>query len=212
MSAANRWLAYLAAAALCVPVGLAGLRIWQALTGSLTPEGPAGADPAPIARNLAAAAAPPIERIAEWNLFGRAAAPAAAAPAAPVEAPKTRLQLTLRGVAASPTTDDARAIIADPSGRERHYRPGEPVPGGASLAEVHPDRVLLLRNGRYETLPLAKLEGGPGGEAGAGMLGPAFARQRFQPSAPPVPPPEVPELPEVPEMPAPGADADGAPP
>ena len=72
----------------------------------------------------------------------------------PVDAPDTRLKLELRGSLASDNPEQARAIIADPKGKEDQYAIGDKVPGNAELSEIHPDRVILLRNGRYETLRL----------------------------------------------------------
>ena len=44
----------------------------------------------------------------------------------------------------------------DPKGKENHYAVGDPLPGGAKLSEIYPDRIILERNGRYETLRLPK--------------------------------------------------------
>jgi general secretion pathway protein C len=33
---------------------------------------------------------------------------------------------------------------------------GDPLPGGAKLSEIYPDRIILERNGRFETLRLPK--------------------------------------------------------
>jgi len=98
------------------------------------------------------------QQIAAWHLFGVAdeEKPVKAAPVA--IAPETRLKLTLRGLFASDDSDSAggRAIIGDPKGKEESYAVGDPVPGGAKLHEIFPDRVMLERNGRYETLRLPK--------------------------------------------------------
>jgi len=96
-----------------------------------------------------------IRQIPGWHLMGvvtQQAAPARAA--APIEAPDTRLKLVLRGAFSSDDPEHARAIIADPRGKEDQYAIGDNLPGNAELSEVHPDRVILKRNGRYETLRL----------------------------------------------------------
>lgn len=95
-------------------------------------------------------------QIAAWHLFGVAGEekPVKAAPVA--IAPETRLKLTLRGLFASDDSTGGRAIIGDPKGKEESYAVGDPVPGGARLSEIYPDRVMLERNGRYETLRLPK--------------------------------------------------------
>jgi general secretion pathway protein C len=204
MKALNRPIAYLAALALCVPLAQSALRGWQLFRGELAPTGPAAAAEGPESAAGTEQARPAIERIAEWDLFGRAPPPAAAAPQVQAAAPKTRLQLSLHGVAASGESRDARAIIAEPSGVERHYRPGDAVPGGAEVAEIHPDRVILLRNGRYETLPLVRQDL-KGGGADAGQLLPGGMRRLRTP-----PPVEMPPPPEPVPMPDEAAEPDPA--
>jgi general secretion pathway protein C len=90
--------------------------------------------------------------VARLHLFGEA--PAIAARPVPVEAPETRLNLTLRGVFAAVKPESGAAIIAAGNGDENFYRAGDPVAGGAILREVHPERVILERAGRFETLRL----------------------------------------------------------
>jgi general secretion pathway protein C len=74
--------------------------------------------------------------------------------ATPVDAPDTQLKLTLKGALASDDKEEARAIIADQRGQDEHYKIGDTLPGNAELSAIHPDRVILKRNGRYETLRL----------------------------------------------------------
>ena len=66
----------------------------------------------------------------------------------------TRLPLTLRGVVVSDRADTARAIIAAPNVGELSYAIGAILPGNAKLEEVQVDRIILLRNGQFETLLL----------------------------------------------------------
>lgn len=114
-----------------------------------------------------AAGAPPAitpQDIANWHLLGETIME----PLNTVEnAPETNLALNLRGIIASRDKKTARAIIADSSGAENFYALDSPVPGGATLTEIHADRVILLRGGSHETLLLPKdgLEGGLGGDA-----------------------------------------------
>ncbi len=91
-------------------------------------------------------------QIAQLHLFGKAAIKKERE--APT-APKTRLNLTLRGVLAT-GGEDALAIIASGAANERFYHLGDAIPGGATLKAVYPDRVLLERNSNMETLPLPK--------------------------------------------------------
>ena len=96
-----------------------------------------------------------IRQIPDWHLMGVVSQQAAPVrEAAPIEAPDTRLKLVLRGALSSDDPEHARAIIADPRGKEDQYAIGDNLPGNAELSEVHPDRVILKRNGRYETLRL----------------------------------------------------------
>ncbi len=96
-----------------------------------------------------------IRQIPGWHLMGVVSQQAAPVrEAAPIEAPDTRLKLILRGALSSDDPEHARAIIADPRGKEDQYAIGDNLPGNAELSEVHPDRVILKRNGRYETLRL----------------------------------------------------------
>jgi general secretion pathway protein C len=98
-----------------------------------------------------------IRKMPDWHLMGipsREQAPVSRNTA--VEAPDTRLKLVLRGSLASDDPEQARAIIADPGGKEEQYAIGDKLPGNAELSEVHPDRVILKRSGRFETLRLPK--------------------------------------------------------
>ncbi len=96
-----------------------------------------------------------IAQMHGWHLMGvvtRTVAPAKTA--VPENAPDTRLKLTLRGALASDDPANARAIIADPKGQDEQYSIGDTLPGNAELSEIYPDRVILKRSGRYETLRL----------------------------------------------------------
>jgi len=96
-----------------------------------------------------------IRQMPGWHLMGVVSQQAAPVRAAvPIEAPDTRLKLVLRGALSSDDPKHARAIIADPRGKEDQYAIGDNLPGNAELSEIHPDRVILMRNGRYETLRL----------------------------------------------------------
>lgn len=93
-------------------------------------------------------------QIPQWHLFGEASVETPAA--VPEELPETNLQLTLRGVIASPDDSQARAIVADSGGKENFYKVGDPLPGNATLKEIYGDRIVIQRAGRYETLTLPK--------------------------------------------------------
>ena len=88
------------------------------------------------------------ERVVAAHLFGVATTKKVEA----VEAPETRLNLKLHGVYATDDESKGYALIASGSGREKLYATGQSVPGNAVLKAVFPDRVILDRKGRYETL------------------------------------------------------------
>ncbi|MDH5734764.1 MAG: type II secretion system protein GspC [Gammaproteobacteria bacterium] len=77
---------------------------------------------------------------------------------APVQqdAPETKLNLVLKGVLASDPMKSASAIIAKgKNGAEDIYGIGDNV-ASAIIREIYPDRVILERSGRFETLRLPK--------------------------------------------------------
>ena len=115
-----------------------------------------------------------VRQLPNWHLFGEAAQEAAPVQAAvPVDAPDTRLKLVLRGAFSSGDEVFSRAIIADPRGNEEMYAIGDKLPGNAELREVHADRVILLRGGRYETLRLPLDEPSTGGKRSSRSTGSA---------------------------------------
>lgn len=90
------------------------------------------------------------------HLFGESQASLPVEVEKTLAAPKTNLQLTLRGLYSSDDPTAGLAIIADSANRERPYRIGDSLPGNAVVREIHPQRVLLERNGRLESLELPK--------------------------------------------------------
>ena len=74
---------------------------------------------------------------------------------APIVAPETRLQLKLKGVFASSNPEKAFAIISDNKNKDKSYKLGNKIIGGAVLHAVYKDRVILKRNGRLETLRMS---------------------------------------------------------
>ena len=90
-------------------------------------------------------------QVDSWQLFGsfEQVAPQSDKP---TDAPETRLRLELLGVFQTADTEKASAIIAEKGKEGELYRIGDSIPGNASLEEVYPDRVILRRAGRLETL------------------------------------------------------------
>ena len=83
------------------------------------------------------------------------------------KAPETRLNLTLKGVLAAMPMKQASAIIAEgKAGKEDIYGVGDKIQGGVTIKEIHPDYVVLVRNGQEEILNLQKVSGLDDVEAG----------------------------------------------
>jgi len=115
-------------------------------------QGAAGTDEALVVAPSKQRAKVDMNAIANSHLFGKLVIEQAKV-AEPISAPETRLKLELRGVI-STDAEGGSAIIADDRRNEQYYSVGDELPGNASLHEVHPDRVILERSGRYETLSL----------------------------------------------------------
>ena len=101
-----------------------------------------------------------IAKIPGWHLFGKQPIRAKAAPAPKpesIEAPATRLKLTLQGTfLGDKTTEEGWAIISTPNKEQKLYRVGDEIPGGATLYAVEAHQVILTRNGRHESLTLPR--------------------------------------------------------
>ena len=131
------------------------------LPGADTPPPP----PAPPQRHINIAA------VANSHIMGNAAAqPKAQGDAA--SAQPTTIPLVLTGVIAADKPENGLAIIGENASNTKVVAVGQPVPGGAKLAQVLADKVILDRNGVLESLALPR-QAGPG-------LG-------FGPKAPPPP-------------------------
>ncbi len=98
-----------------------------------------------------------------------------------LDAPDTRLNLSLRATVAATEDRFAHAIIADGDGQEDTYFLKDPIPGGASLHRVHTDRVILNRAGILEALRL------PREFAGAAPRPASQTRRTTRPAAAPAP-------------------------
>jgi general secretion pathway protein C len=160
---------------LWVSAGLVLLLAWQAVQLTWTALGarpapaPAGAGPAAGAPPLPApsTATVDVERIVSAHLFGVAGAPAAA-DADPNAVAATRLNLVLAGTIAHADPKRGYAILGESAAGARVYAVGKTVAGGAKLHAVYPDRVILDRGGKLESLLLPKQFQGGGMSAAAG--------------------------------------------
>lgn len=75
-------------------------------------------------------------------------------------APETKLNLVLKGVLAAGSSEMASAIISpNANGKEEIYGINDKIPGGVTLREIHPEHVILERQGRLETLRMLKDKG-----------------------------------------------------
>jgi len=92
-----------------------------------------------------------------WELFGPVGE---VAQPAVQDAPDTRLRLELLGLFQNPEAPLSGAIIAEQGREGELFRVGDRVPGNATLDEILPDRVILLRAGQREALRLKEPEGG----------------------------------------------------
>lgn len=141
------------------------------------------AETAPVAAVAAVAPKPDplrkkIREIPDWHMLGEASRePTRVQTVVPAQVPDTRLKLTLRGAFASDDLELARAIIADPRGKEEHYAVGDKVPGNAELSEVHPDKVILKRGGRFETLRMPEEHTLGGNQSRDNRIGRGAGRQ-----------------------------------
>lgn len=116
---------------------------------------PASAPAAPQPGNSTRARAQNINQLTSARLFGQFQREEASA-ATVADAPDTNLRLKLRGILATDDAKRSRALIEAANGELLSYAVGSDVPGGAKLHSIHPDRVLLSRGGRLETLRLEK--------------------------------------------------------
>jgi general secretion pathway protein C len=106
--------------------------------------------------NNAAVRQQAIRQLTSAHLFGIADQPATAKQ---TSAPKTKLNLVLRGVVAAEPMEMSFAIIArGKKGKEEAFGVGDKIPGGVTIEEIHADRIILSRNGRLETLFMVKDE------------------------------------------------------
>ena len=97
-----------------------------------------------------------VQRIAGAHLFGEATA--STDPNDALNAPQTQMPLVLSGVMATPDPAYGFAFIGESAAMAKFKRIGDPLPGGAKLHAVYPDRVTLDRGGRLESLLLPRTD------------------------------------------------------
>jgi general secretion pathway protein C len=153
------------------------VRLAATLLGALAPE-PSG-QVAVLPPSLAA----PDESVAGWHVFGSALAPVD--PRSQVDlAPETDQAIVLHGVVAESDPALGVAFVAEAGAEQAAYRVGTQLPGGSRLLGVFPDRILLQRGGKEESLLLQAPEqaAAPGAAAAAGTaIAPGFAMAPIAP-------------------------------
>ncbi|MDB4456205.1 hypothetical protein N9141_00385 [bacterium] len=112
-----------------------------------------------IARNIPSQSTSLVDSngIGERHFFG-------VANAQPVividELPETKLELILRGAFTAQKESNAGAIIEDDKRQSQHYAIGDTLPGDAILKSIHENKVVLTRNGIFETLYFPEIQKG----------------------------------------------------
>lgn len=99
---------------------------------------------------------PDLSGLRQAALFGTATVDEAPPVGDLADAPDTNLNLRLMGIFAGSSDADSRALIASNSNDEAPYAVGADVVRGVKLEAIMADRVILLRQGRRETLRLDK--------------------------------------------------------
>lgn len=129
---------------------------------ALWPRGDAASNVTPARLPETSSGAPSVS-VSRWHLFGNAGA--GVANLRTLQA--STLALALRGTVAERDPTTGVAVIGDGQ-NERAYRVGDEIDTGVSLVEVHPDHVVILRDGTRESLIL------PREASGAAQPGPIF--------------------------------------
>ncbi|ABI57742.1 type II secretion system protein GspC [Alkalilimnicola ehrlichii MLHE-1] len=158
----GHWLRWLLAVLLVILLAQGGARLtWWLLGYGPAQEVPAAAwsgpeEPAAPGGDEADAGETRLAAVARLHLLGQAEDDDELdAVLATEELPETRLNLELKGVLARGGQGQGAALIAS-RGRTEVFRVSDEVPGGATLVQVHTDRVVLRRDGRHELLRLPR--------------------------------------------------------
>lgn len=110
------------------------------------------AKPSMLANTPSTAKTKEYDNIASFNLFGKVGEKPKEEEKEPENLPKTRLKLTLTGVAKGDSENAGSALIQEPNKNTQRYLVGDSIPGNAELYSIHDNHVVLLRNGIKETL------------------------------------------------------------
>lgn len=99
---------------------------------------------------------PDVLALVNAHLFGEYKEEARPVVQQVIDAPDTRLNLTLTGILAASENRASRALISQGSADEEPYSVGDAISRGVELRSIFADRVILSRNGSLETLRLDK--------------------------------------------------------
>ncbi len=100
--------------------------------------------------------------LAAFELFGHPSGGQPVVENVRKNAPKTGLKLHLEGVMVGERPENSGAIVTSGSNTTAHYRVGDMLPGNAELVEVEPGRILIRRQGAYESLAFDESSYGSG--------------------------------------------------
>lgn len=143
----------LANIALVILIGLMAARVFWLLWPQ-TPGAIAAAVASQPGPTSTSGATVNVDLIAAAHLFGTEADHSAAVRQI-IQAPETRLNLTLTGIVASNDGRESRALIQNAQG-ERPYAIGDTIVDQVKLHAIYTNRVILDRGGRFETLTLER--------------------------------------------------------
>jgi len=97
-------------------------------------------------------------KVAALSLFGKKAVKAEPAPEV-INAPITRLKLTLLGAIAADISENSSAIIQIDNKQLAIVQVGDSLPGtNAKIHQIQPTQVVLMRNGKLERLAIIRPE------------------------------------------------------
>lgn len=95
-----------------------------------------------------------ISALLQAHLFGKSSTQKQKATQSATQLPKTNLTDKLHGIYYSSNPEVSFAMIATGNDKSATYHVNESLPGGALIHKIRPKEVILLRNGRYESLRL----------------------------------------------------------
>ena len=147
---------------------------------------PAPVEPAvPIPQNTQAMAGVDYRQIAGWHLFGEVGIEKPEPAPVKVNAPETRLNLTLMGIFYAEDGGRPLALI-EGAGDKLAYGLNDELQGaarGVTIQAIEKDRVVLSRNGRLETLSLPRASGAISNAPPQGLSLPVVEQTPPTPSA-----------------------------